>query len=269
MGCMPSNLAENKSLLPFRVVEKKPLHSKVAEKKLKHRPSNEDFSILASETPFTISKVEKLHELYKKLSNIIIKDGFIHKEELLFALFRNSNKRNLFVDRVFDLFDVNQNGHIDFEEFVRSLSVFHPPETPKTVKIKYAFELYDLRRTGYIEREELEEMVLAILNELDLSLSQEVIETIVDKTFVEAESKRDGRIDLEEWEEYVGKNPSILKNMTLPYLLDITQAFPSFELNGETKESHALIASIYIYNIYQTLSSTSEILFLQPLMVEA
>ncbi|KAE9605743.1 putative EF-hand domain pair protein [Lupinus albus] len=249
MGCMPSNLAENKSLLPFRVVEKKPLHSKVAEKKLKHRPSNEDFSILASETPFTISKVEKLHELYKKLSNIIIKDGFIHKEELLFALFRNSNKRNLFVDRVFDLFDVNQNGHIDFEEFVRSLSVFHPPETPKTVKIKCkkykswyvsnvdhsnlftstmteciidtynAFELYDLRRTGYIEREELEEMVLAILNELDLSLSQEVIETIVDKTFVEAESKRDGRIDLEEWEEYVGKNPSILKNMTLPYLL--------------------------------------------------
>ncbi|XP_019459701.1 PREDICTED: calcineurin B-like protein 7 [Lupinus angustifolius] len=244
MGCMPSKLAENKSL-PFRVVEKKLLPSKVAEKKLKHRTSNEDFSILASETPFTISKVEKLHELYKKLSNIIIKDGFIHKEELLFALFRNSNKGNLFVDRVFDLFDVNQNGHIDFGEFVRSLSVFHP-ETPKTVKIKYAFELYDLRHTGYIEREELEEMVLAILNELDLALSHEVIETIVDKTFVEADSKGDGRIDLEEWEEYVGKNPSILKNMTLPYLLDITQAFPSFELNGETKESHALIASMYI-----------------------
>ncbi|OIW02308.1 hypothetical protein TanjilG_11202 [Lupinus angustifolius] len=143
MGCMPSKLAENKSL-PFRVVEKKLLPSKVAEKKLKHRTSNEDFSILASETPFTISKVEKLHELYKKLSNIIIKDGFIHK---------------------------------------------------------------------------LEEMVLAILNELDLALSHEVIETIVDKTFVEADSKGDGRIDLEEWEEYVGKNPSILKNMTLPYLL--------------------------------------------------
>ncbi|MED6187392.1 Calcineurin B-like protein 4, variant 2 [Stylosanthes scabra] len=175
----------------------------------------------------SVSEVESLYELFKKLSASIVKDGFISKEELHFALFGNSNKRNLFVDRIFDLFDVNRNEHIEFSEFIRSLSVFHP-RTPEAVKIKYAFKLYDLRRTGYIEHEELKEMVLAILVESDLTLSDEVVETIVDKTFVEADPKGDGRIDLEEWKEYVEKNPSLLKNMTLPYLMNI------FDVNIET-----------------------------------
>ena len=37
--------------------------------------------------------------------------------------------------QIFDLFDVNRNGHIEFAEFIKSLSVFHP-KTPEAVKIK-------------------------------------------------------------------------------------------------------------------------------------
>ncbi|XP_025615962.1 calcineurin B-like protein 5 isoform X2 [Arachis hypogaea] len=176
MGCIPSKVAENKSLDTQTVQNMTKLPSKGSQ----HRPHHEDFSFLASETPFSVSEVESLYELFKKLSASIVKDGFISKEELHFALFRNSNKRNLFVDRIFDLFDVNRNEHIDFGEFIRSLSVFHP-RTPEAIKIRYAFKLYDLRHTGYIEREELKEMVLAILVESDLTLSDEVVETIVDK----------------------------------------------------------------------------------------
>nr|URN45688.1 SOS3 [Pongamia pinnata] len=232
MGCIPSKEAEYKPP-SMEVKEDKTLPLEVALNKLK--PGDEDFSILASETAFTIKEVENLYELFQKLSTSIVKDGFIQKEELHFALFKNSNKRNLFVDRMFDLFDAKGNGRIEFGEFVRSLSVFHP-NTPAAVKRKYAFELYDLRHTGYIEREELKEMVQAFFEESDLVHFDDVVDTIVDKAFMEADSKGDKRIDLEEWKEYVEKNPSLLKNMTLPYLMDITLAFPSFGLN-ETEQS--------------------------------
>jgi hypothetical protein len=38
------------------------------------------------------------------------------------------------------------------------------------------------------------------------------------QTFSQADSNGDGRIDPNEWEEFVKKNPASLRNMSLPYL---------------------------------------------------
>ena len=98
-------------------------------------------------------------------------------------------------------------------------------------------------------------MVLAILTESDLTLSNEEVESIVSKvlhmlhfivccifyqilyltfhwlsnlfqTMMEADSKGDGKIDPEEWKEFVAKNPSLIRNMTLPYLKWVLQFYP-------------------------------------------
>ncbi|XP_018678430.2 calcineurin B-like protein 7 isoform X2 [Musa acuminata AAA Group] len=191
--------------------------------KQKHVPGYEDPTVLASETTFTVSEVEALYELFKRISYSITKDGLIHKEEFRLALLKNSNEHNFFADRIFDLFDIKRNGVIEFGEFVRCLSIFHP-NTEVAEKVSFAFRLYDLKNTGYIERDELKEMVLAILSETNVCLSDDVIEAIVDKV----DRNGDEKIDPEEWKEFVAQNPSLLKNMTIPYLMDITTAFPSF-----------------------------------------
>ncbi|KAK1699423.1 hypothetical protein QYE76_016120 [Lolium multiflorum] len=198
-------------------------------------PGYEEPAVLAAQTSFTVNEVEALYELYKKLSFSIVKDGLIHKEEFLLALFRTSKGANLFADRVFDLFDLKRNGVIDFGEFVRSLSIFHP-KAPKADKTAFAFKLYDLRGTGYIEKEELREMVVALLDESDLCLSDCAVEAIVDNTFNQADSNCDGRIDPEEWGQFVNKYPTSLRNMSLPYLQDITSAFPSFVMHSEVED---------------------------------
>ncbi|XP_061350946.1 calcineurin B-like protein 8 isoform X2 [Gastrolobium bilobum] len=183
--------------------------------KARPKAKQEQSFILASETSFTVNEVEALMNLFKKLSSAIIDDGFIHK--------------------VFDMFDIKRNGVIDFGEFVRSLSIFHPNASEEK-KIEFAFRLFDLRKTGFIEHYELKEMVLATLTDSDVTLPDDVIESIVEKTMKEVDLKGDGKIDGEEWREYVAKNPSLLKIMTLPYLKDITLAFPSFILHTEVED---------------------------------
>lgn len=48
--------------------------------------------------------------------------------------------------------------------------------------------------------------------------SLNVVPPIFIQTFAEVDADKDGKIGKDEWKIFVVKHPSILKNMTLPYL---------------------------------------------------
>ncbi|KAG6500013.1 hypothetical protein ZIOFF_039827 [Zingiber officinale] len=184
---------------------------------------------VCSTVTVTVSEVEALFELFKSISSSVIDDGLINK--------------------IFNLFDVKQKGVIDFGDFVRALNVFHP-NAPHEDKVDFSFKLYDLDGTGFIERKEerhllseelVKQMLIALLSESEMRLADEVVESILDKTFQEADANQDGKIDKTEWENFVSHNPSLMKIMTLPYLrqvilLDITTTFPSFVFHSEVED---------------------------------
>ncbi|KAF4362071.1 hypothetical protein F8388_023923, partial [Cannabis sativa] len=168
----------------------------------------------------SVNEIEALRELFNKLSNSIINDGLIHKEELRLAIFKTAAGENLFVDR--------KNGVIEFEEFVYALSIFHP-SAPLVDKIDFAFRLYDLRQTGFIEREEVRQMVVATLFESHIQVSDET-------TFADVDIDNDGKINKDEWQAFVISQPKLLNNMTLYQLKDITTVFPSFVFNTQVDD---------------------------------
>ncbi|XP_011082288.1 calcineurin B-like protein 7 isoform X3 [Sesamum indicum] len=173
----------------------------------KERRIFEDPSMLSTQTIFTVKEVKTLNELYRKLGSTLVDDGFLNREEFKLGLFRNSKEKSLFADRMFDMFDSKHDGVIDFGEFVRSMSIFHP-DTPQEEKAIFAFRLYDIWQTGFIEKEE---------------------------TFEEADSDKDGMIDIEEWKDLAVRRPTLLRNMTIPYLKDMT-TFPSFTMRTERED---------------------------------
>ncbi|PHT96058.1 Calcineurin B-like protein 4 [Capsicum annuum] len=191
---------------------------------------HEDQALLAAQTHFSLEDIKSLTELYRKLSCSICNDGFISREELQLGLFGDNKKHSLFSERIFNLFDSNKDGLIDFGEFIRTLSIFHPNASQEE-KIYVTFKLYDIWQKGFIGREEVKELIFGLLYESELILTDDIVEAIIDKTIGEADFNGDGKIDIEEWNTFVAQNPSLLKNMTIPYLKDITPAFSSFVVN--------------------------------------
>jgi serine/threonine-protein phosphatase 2B regulatory subunit len=124
------------------------------------------------------------------------------------------------------IFDEDGGGDVDFQEFVSGLSAFSSKGN-KEEKLRFAFRVYDIDRDGYISNGELF-IVLKMMvgsNLKDQQLQQvctHVVhgetgnwhEQIVDKTIMEADQDRDGKISFEEFMKMV-EHTDVSMSMTL------------------------------------------------------
>ena len=159
-------------------------------------------------------QVEKLYELFKVISSSGDDDGLIDKSEFQQAL---GLKRNLFVDRMFELFDANGDKNINFTEFVAGLSVF-TVRAKAAEKARFSFRMYDFNADGKIDKAELGRMLQATIEENSLNITPEAAQELLDATFVEAECAEAGTMTFDEYQALVTKKPQLLEFMTITSL---------------------------------------------------
>ena len=124
-------------------------------------------------------------------------DGRLDKEELINGLKQVDTKKNLEqeVDRVMNIIDVDGNGFIEYEEFLRASIDINKILTDENVKI--VFQLFDANNTGKITPMELKK----VMDNNAADVSDEVWAQIID----DIDLDKDGVISFYEFKEMLNK----------------------------------------------------------------
>jgi len=123
--------------------------------------------------------------------------------------------------RLFDIFDIDGNGVVDFSEISTGLSVLCGG-TPR-VKTEAAFALYDTDGDGFIARSELERYLTCIFkvmyetapaNIMDLSVSPEQIASATAEDIMKsADTNDDGKLSFDEFQKWYEGDGAVVNNM--------------------------------------------------------
>ena len=124
-------------------------------------------------------------------------DGRLDKQELIHGLQQVDTKKNLEqeVDRVMNIIDVDGNGFIEYEEFLRASLDINKILTDENVKI--VFQLFDANKTGKITPMELKK----VMDNNAADVSDEVWAQIID----DIDLDKDGVISFYEFKEMLNK----------------------------------------------------------------
>uniref|UniRef100_A0A2I4BGB0 Recoverin n=1 Tax=Austrofundulus limnaeus TaxID=52670 RepID=A0A2I4BGB0_AUSLI len=120
--------------------------------------SKELLEDLKLNTKFSETEIVQWYENFKKQCPT----GRISKEEFqnIYSKFFPESDANTYAQHVFRSFDTNDDGTLDFKEYIIAL---HMTSTGKTTsKLEWAFSLYDVDKNGYITKSEVSEICLAI-----------------------------------------------------------------------------------------------------------
>lgn len=173
----------------------------------------EEVNEFSAMTHFSEQEVRALHIHYNSISASHRDDGLIDRTEFQTALGYNLNEC-FYVDRIFELFDMNQDGFISFKEFILNVSVFSTKGT-KEEKVAFSFKILDLKGDDKLDEEELRQMLKACVSEHKINMKSEHIDQLLSKTFYEVDLDKDGFIDLTEYRTLIENNSDLLSPMSI------------------------------------------------------
>eukprot|EP00013_Stygamoeba_regulata_P026776 CAMPEP_0177651506 /NCGR_PEP_ID=MMETSP0447-20121125/12591_1 /TAXON_ID=0 /ORGANISM="Stygamoeba regulata, Strain BSH-02190019" /LENGTH=160 /DNA_ID=CAMNT_0019154605 /DNA_START=294 /DNA_END=776 /DNA_ORIENTATION=+ len=157
---------------------------------------------------FTEDELKRLHRRFKKLdkdgSGTLTTDEFLSVPELA---------GNPLLERVFAIFDKNKDSEIEFKEFISALSTFSDKGN-KEGKLRFAFQVYDIDGDGFISNGELFQVLKMMVGN---NLTPVQLQQIVDKTILEADEDKDGKISFEEFVKMIENTDEIGEKMTISF----------------------------------------------------
>ncbi|KAM3877824.1 guanylyl cyclase-activating protein 1-like [Diretmus argenteus] len=147
-----------------------------------------------------------------------------------FGLKNLSETSDAYVKSMFATFDMNDDGFIDFMEYVAALSLVMKGEVQQ--KLRWYFKLYDVDGSGCIDRDELLLIIKSIraINGVDYDMSPEDFANMV---FDKIDINGDGELSYEEFVEGI-QNDEMLRK-TLTERLDISHIVE--KIQGELKDN--------------------------------
>ncbi|XP_034971774.1 guanylyl cyclase-activating protein 3 [Zootoca vivipara] len=142
----------------------------------------------------------------------------------LLGLDNPTDQANTYVETVFNIFDSNKDGFIDFLEFIAAINLVIRGKIDQ--KLKWYFKLYDADGNGTIDKKELLSIFTAIQA---INGNQELTpEEFTNMVFQKIDVNNDGELSLEEFINGVESDENLLemisKSFDLSNVLKIIQS---------------------------------------------
>ena len=145
--------------------------------------------------------------------------GQLTKEDLrrVYKQFFPFGDPTAFSDLVFDVFDSDNSGTVDFKEFITALSISSRGDIDE--KLQWAFQLYDINKDGLISQDEMLSIVTAIYKMVGTMMKvpedESTPEKRVQKLFGMMDTDHDGLINFTEFCEGSKKDDTIVSALNL------------------------------------------------------
>jgi Ca2+-binding EF-hand superfamily protein len=148
-------------------------------------------------------------------------DGHLRKEVFcnVYQQWFPCGDASVFAGFMFDAFDANRSGFIEFPEFVHAVSITSRGTMDE--KLNWAFRLYDRDADGFISKQDMFVMVSAIYKMigtmLDMPVDEDTPEKRVDKVFKQMDFNQDDRLSKDEFIEGSKMDPWVVQSLNMNF----------------------------------------------------
>ncbi|KAJ8269106.1 hypothetical protein COCON_G00117130 [Conger conger] len=150
----------------------------------------------------------------------------LHEFKQFFGLRGLEPSANAYIEEMFYTFDMNKDGYIDFMEYVAALSLVMRGKMEH--KLRWYFKLYDVDGNGCIDREELFNIIRAILVVRGSQEDEESVEEFTNRVFDRIDINGDGELSLMEFikgaQEDKDFTEVVMKSLDLSHITHVIQS---------------------------------------------